>query len=149
MEFIHVSKLLHLFAVSFVSSSSIQKFTFINIWGRFYLLPKIHKAGNPGRPVVSANGHPTEKISEFVDLHPQPHVQNLPSYLKDTTDFLREQGPISTRHPPYFHGCHFPLYQYSPSRWHPGMRGSLGGKKSQGPTYTDSGQTSDPHTQMQ
>ena len=29
--------------------------------GRFYLLPKIHKAENPGRPIVSANGHPTEK----------------------------------------------------------------------------------------
>ena len=34
--------------------------------GRFYLLPKIHKADNPGRPIVSANGHPTEKISEFL-----------------------------------------------------------------------------------
>ena len=65
--------------------------------GRFYLLPKIHKAGNPGRPIVSANGHPTEKISEFVDLHLQPHVENLPSYLQDTTDFLRKQdamGPL-------------------------------------------------------
>ena len=65
--------------------------------GRFYLLPKIHKAGNPGRPIVSSNGHPTEKISEFVDLHLQPHVQNLPSYLQDTTDFLRKQdalGPL-------------------------------------------------------
>ena len=65
--------------------------------GRFYLLPKIHKAGNPGRPIVSANGHPTEKISEFVDLHLQPHVNSLPSYLKDTTDYLRklqESGPI-------------------------------------------------------
>ena len=30
--------------------------------GRLYLLPKIHKAGNPGRPKVSANGHTTEKI---------------------------------------------------------------------------------------
>ena len=59
--------------------------------GRFYLLPKIHKAGNPGHPIVSANGHHTEKISEFVDLHLQPHVQNLPSYLQDTTDFLRKQ----------------------------------------------------------
>ncbi|KAL9988930.1 hypothetical protein ACROYT_G003426 [Oculina patagonica] len=29
--------------------------------GRFYILPKIHKPGNPGRPIVSANGHPTEK----------------------------------------------------------------------------------------
>lgn len=61
------------------------------------MLPKIHKAGNPGRPIVSANGHPTEKISEFVDLHLQPHVQDLPSYLQDTTDFLRKQdslGPL-------------------------------------------------------
>ena len=65
--------------------------------GRYYLLPKIHKAGNPGRPIVSANGHPTEKISEFVDLHLQPYVNSLPSYLKDTTDYLRklqESGPI-------------------------------------------------------
>ena len=29
--------------------------------GRFYLLPKIHKVNNPGRPIVSANGNPTEK----------------------------------------------------------------------------------------
>ena len=63
--------------------------------GRFYLLPKIHKAGNPGRSIVSANGHPREKISEFVDLHLQPHVQNLPSYLQDTTDFLRKQDALS------------------------------------------------------
>ena len=65
--------------------------------GRFYLLLKIHKAGNPGRPIVFANGHPTEKISEFVDLHLQSHVQTLPSYLQDTTDFLKKQealGPI-------------------------------------------------------
>ena len=43
---------------------------------------------------MSANGHPTEKISEFVDLHLQPHVQNLPSYLQDTTDFLRKQDAM-------------------------------------------------------
>jgi hypothetical protein len=30
--------------------------------GRFYLLPKIHKENNPVKPIVSANGHPTEKI---------------------------------------------------------------------------------------
>ena len=27
--------------------------------GRFYMLPKIHKTGNPGRPIVSSNSHPT------------------------------------------------------------------------------------------
>ena len=37
--------------------------------GRFYILPKIHKQGNPGRPLISSNGHPTERISEFVDYH--------------------------------------------------------------------------------
>jgi hypothetical protein len=31
--------------------------------GRFYLLPKIHKENNPGRPIVSANGHPTSMTS--------------------------------------------------------------------------------------
>ena len=31
--------------------------------GGFYLLPKIHKENKPGRHIVSANGHPTEKIS--------------------------------------------------------------------------------------
>jgi hypothetical protein len=36
--------------------------------GRFYLLPKTHKVNNPGRPIVSANGHPTEKTFKFVDF---------------------------------------------------------------------------------
>lgn len=58
--------------------------------GRFYLLPKVHKSGVPGRPIVSANGHPTERISEFLDFHLRHHVRSLPSHLKDTTDYLRK-----------------------------------------------------------
>ena len=50
--------------------------------GHFYILPNTHKPGNPGRPIVSANGHPTEKISEFVSFHLNPLVQTLPSYIK-------------------------------------------------------------------
>ena len=50
--------------------------------GRFYTLPKIHKVSNSGRPIVSSNNHPTERISQFVDFHLRP------SYIKDTTDFL-------------------------------------------------------------
>ena len=61
--------------------------------GRFYLLPKIHKVNNPGRPIASANGHPTEKIYEFVDFHLRPHVEALPSHLKDTTDYLLKWNP--------------------------------------------------------
>ncbi|XP_078583735.1 uncharacterized protein LOC144866254 [Branchiostoma floridae x Branchiostoma japonicum] len=56
----------------------------------FYLLPKIHKEGNPGRPIISANDCATERISEFADHHLRPLVQKLPSYIKDTTDFLQK-----------------------------------------------------------
>ena len=44
----------------------------------------------PGRPIVSVTGHPTEKISEVIDLHLRPHAENLPSYLRDTTDYLNK-----------------------------------------------------------
>jgi len=53
--------------------------------GCFNALPKLHKQGNPGRPIISSNGHPTERISEFVDFHLNQLVQTLPSFLKDTT----------------------------------------------------------------
>ena len=55
---------------------------------RFYLLPKIHKPGNPGRPIVCSNGAPTESISRFVDCFLQPLATSLPSYIRDTTDFI-------------------------------------------------------------
>ena len=51
-------------------------------------LPKIYKPGNPGRPIVSSNGAPTENISHFVDCFLQPLATSLPSYIRDTTDFL-------------------------------------------------------------
>jgi hypothetical protein len=55
-----------------------------------YLLPKIHKGVTPppGRPIISANGCPTEKISQFVDHFLNPTTTSLKSYIKDTTDFL-------------------------------------------------------------
>ena len=57
---------------------------------RFYLLPKIHKSiqNPPGRPIMSGNKHPTEKLSEYVDFHLKPHVPKIKSYLKDTSHFL-------------------------------------------------------------
>ena len=56
-----------------------------------YLLPKIHKNKHPppGRPIISANGCPTEKISQFVDHFLNPAMQKLKSFVKDTTHFLR------------------------------------------------------------
>ena len=58
--------------------------------GRFYILPNVHKSCNPGRPIVSSNSHPTERISHFIDHHLQPLVHKLPSYVKHTNDFLNK-----------------------------------------------------------
>ena len=59
---------------------------------QFYILPKTQKSKDipPGRPIVPATSHPTEHISQFVDAHLNPLVPNLPSYIKDTTHFLRK-----------------------------------------------------------
>ncbi|PIK58362.1 hypothetical protein BSL78_04750 [Apostichopus japonicus] len=66
---------------------------------RFYLLPKIHKPGNPGRPIISGNGSPTEKISLFVDHFIKPLVPQINSYIHDTPDFLRKLEDIKNQIP--------------------------------------------------
>ena len=60
----------------------------------FHLLPKIHKANNPGRPVISSVDCHTSRISEFVDYYLQPEIKKLKSYGKDTTDFIKKIEPI-------------------------------------------------------
>ena len=59
-----------------------------------YVLPKIHKAPPAnskfaGRPIISGNGSPTEKISEFVDYFLLPIVQKQNTYVKDTNHILK------------------------------------------------------------
>nr|XP_054760807.1 uncharacterized protein LOC129267083 [Lytechinus pictus] len=55
----------------------------------FYLLPKIHKEGNPGRPIVSTIGCPTELISKYLDGIFTPIVSMLKTYVKDSSEALR------------------------------------------------------------
>ena len=57
-----------------------------------YLLLKIHKMlyDVPGRPVISNCGTPTEKVSEFLDHHLKPVMQEGDLYIKDTGDFLNK-----------------------------------------------------------
>ncbi|XP_053899191.1 uncharacterized protein LOC128845033 [Malaclemys terrapin pileata] len=55
--------------------------------GVFHLLPKIHKPGNPGRPIISGIGTLTAGLSGYLDSLLRPYT---PSYLRDTTDFLRK-----------------------------------------------------------
>ena len=53
-----------------------------------YLVPKIHKPNNPGRPIVNSIGSVTEKISAFVDKHLRKFTSWIPSYAKDTAHFI-------------------------------------------------------------
>ena len=61
----------------------------------FYVLPKIHKhfdsklpLGYPGRPIVSGCGSLTENISAYLDSILKPHMESLPSFVKDSSDFV-------------------------------------------------------------
>jgi hypothetical protein len=77
----------------------ILKGSCIHRTAKFYLLPKIHKGINPppGRPIVSANGCPIERISQLVDPFLNPISKTHQSYIKDTTHFLQilqEVGPL-------------------------------------------------------
>ena len=56
---------LHLICVINISKDT----AFLLQPGRFYILPKIYKTGNPGCPIVSSSSHPTERISQFVNHH--------------------------------------------------------------------------------
>lgn len=57
---------------------------------RIYFLKKIHKDPMGIRPIVSSCESPTENISQFIDYWLQPHTRLLPSFLKDTNQFIQE-----------------------------------------------------------
>ena len=61
-----------------------------------YLLPKIHKKNNPGRPIINSVGSLTETISALVDEILRKYSKLAKSYIKDTGHFLQEiqQIPI-------------------------------------------------------
>ena len=55
-----------------------------------YLLPKIHKKDNPGRPIINSVGSLTETISALVDEILRKYSKLAGSYIKDTSHFLQE-----------------------------------------------------------
>ena len=59
-------------------------------YGQFYLLPKIHKKGIPGRPICSSVNHPTANISKFVNEHIKTYVPNTKSQIRDTQNFINK-----------------------------------------------------------
>ena len=48
----------------------------------------------PGRPIVLSCRGPMENIYLFVDYHLRPLVKKIPSYIKDTNDFLMKLNDI-------------------------------------------------------
>ena len=65
----------------------------------FYLLPKIHKPGTPGRPIISGCNSPAANLSTYIDFYLKPIVKQLPSYIQDTTHFLRTLRSVNGRIP--------------------------------------------------
>ena len=55
-----------------------------------YFLTKTHKTPMTLRPIVSQVGSATENVAAFLDHYLQPIVKELPAYLKDSTQFIRE-----------------------------------------------------------
>ncbi|KAM9330702.1 uncharacterized protein PAF06_017093 [Gastrophryne carolinensis] len=51
----------------------------------FYMLPKVHKPGNPGRPIISGIGTLTENLSGWVEHIVKPLVRETPNFIQDTT----------------------------------------------------------------
>ena len=61
-----------------------------------YFLPKIHKFPRiSGRPICSANAHPAENISIFLDYTLKPYATMDPIYLKDGPQLLDSLQNIS------------------------------------------------------
>ena len=72
---------------------------------QFYILPTTHKErdeslplGYPGRPIVSACNSSTDNISKYIDYILKPLMQSLPSYVKDTTDFIQKLKSTKLAH---------------------------------------------------
>jgi len=55
-----------------------------------YFLTKTHKSPMALRPIVSQVGSATVNMATFLDQYLQPMIRELPAYLKDSTQFIRE-----------------------------------------------------------
>ena len=53
------------------------------------------KVGVPGRLFISSVNFQTSKIQQYADYHLQPIVREIPSYIKDVSDFLSKLKSIT------------------------------------------------------
>ena len=59
------------------------------------MLPKIHKEGNPGRPVVSSISCPTYNISKYLSTILRPIVEKCDTFVKDTSHLLQKLNSVT------------------------------------------------------
>ena len=56
----------------------------------FKILPKVHKCPLVGRPIVASTNYLTTPASRFIDCTLSPCLPSLPSYIKDSSDLIRQ-----------------------------------------------------------
>ena len=67
-----------------------------------YLLPKVHKPDVTGRQIIPGCEGPTVRLSEYVDVYLKPLIKYIPSYIKDSTDFLKRSFKLNDTLPNEF-----------------------------------------------
>ena len=78
----------------------------------FYLLPKIHKKDNPGRPIVNGIGSVTEKISAYVDTFLRKmHSKNSKLHQRHNSFLEHTEASKDSEHRPIgYHRCQIPVH---------------------------------------
>ena len=60
---------------------------------------KTHKRDNPLRLITSCCGTAIERVSVFTELYLKPLFQNLPSFIKDSTDLINKIQALNAKGP--------------------------------------------------
>ncbi len=75
--------------------------------GKFKILAKLHKKKFGIRPIINSIGHPTEGLSQFIDLFLQPYVRNSESYIKDSQNLLQDCKNLEVKDGYFMYSCDF------------------------------------------
>ena len=64
---------------------------------KFSTLPKLHKEGILGRPVIDSMNCHSMQISKYVDYHLQPEIVKLKSSTKDSIDTINKMSQFQDK----------------------------------------------------
>ena len=64
---------------------------------KFYGLPKIHKTGNPLRPIVSSRGSVTYGVAKVISKVLKPLVGKYPHHIQSTRDFVSKAKGLAVQ----------------------------------------------------